>query len=208
MDMRVSKATAVVVQHVTERDVPWFMEWQREVSEASGAFPGSVGTEVYPPPGGRAGDWVAVVTFEDEPSLRAWLDSPERARLVERLRAAVGRFTLKLAPGGFGAWFAGCVGAQAPPGWKTALVVLLGLYPTVMLLSFFPGRLLTPMGFALSMLVGNALSVILLQWCVMPALNKVFGPWLTADPVRQRALHLGGLAAVLLLLAGLATLFR
>jgi len=210
VDMRISKATAVVVQRVADKDVPWFVEWQRGVNQASEAFPGYRGTDVYPPPGGLGGDWVAVVDFEDEHSLRAWLDSPVRRAWVERLKSRVGAFDLKVSPGGFGAWFAGCAGGQDVPipGWKIVLVVLLGLYPTVMCLALFPGPSLQPLGLAVSMLVGNALSVSILQWAVMPALNLAAGPWLKANGPGRRIASLAGLGVALALLAGLALLFR
>jgi hypothetical protein len=58
------------------------------------------------------------------------------------------------------------------------------------------------------MLIGNALSVSILQWAVMPALNVLLGPWLHANEPRGKAFSAGGLVLVLLLLAGLAVVFR
>jgi uncharacterized protein len=89
-----------------------------------------------------------------------------------------------------------------------ALVVLLGLYPTVMLLTIFPGPYTQPLGLALAMLIGNALSVCILQWGVMPLLNILLAPWLKANSDRQRVFSVGGLLLILVLLAGLVLLFR
>jgi hypothetical protein len=211
MDMRVSRATAVVVQRVPAASAQWFMEWQSGVTMASEIFSGYRGTEIYPPPGGQEGEWVAVISFEDEQSLQAWLDSPVRKEWVEKLQAHIGTFDLKVVPGGFGPWFAGCLNGQgqaSPPGWKMVLIVLLGLYPTVMLLTLFPGPYTQPLGLALAMLVGNALSVGLLQWVVMPVLNVLAGPWLAANSDKERTLSMAGVVAILTLLAGLALLFR
>ena len=46
-------------------------------------------------------------------------------------------FRLKTLPTGFGSWFAAQLDGPGdqPPSWKIALSVLLGLYPTVMLLT-------------------------------------------------------------------------
>jgi hypothetical protein len=101
---------------------------------------------------------VVVLHFDTAAALRGWLDSPERAGWVARLRDEVGEFRLRTLPGGFGPWF-----ADPPAPWKVALTVLLGLYPTVMLLTLFVGPHTSRLGLALSMLVGNALSVALLQ---------------------------------------------
>ena len=211
MDMRVSRATAVVVQKVPAASVEWFMEWQSGITSAAEPFAGYRGTEVYPPSGGREGEWVAVVSFEDEASLRAWLDSPVRKGWVEKLQAHIGAFDLKVVPGGFGPWFSNCLrgqGATPPPGWKMVLIVLLGLYPTVMLLTLFPGPYTQPLGMAVAMLIGNALSVSILQWVVMPVLNALSGPWLAANGEDKRTLSRAGLTVIVALLAGLTVYFH
>ena len=187
------------------------MEWQRGVSGAAESFAGYRGTDVYPPSDSERDEWVVVIHFDDEKLLQEWLGSPVRAQWVEKLQAQVGDFELKALPGGFGPWFAGL--AHGPegvptPSWKMALVVLLGLYPTVMLLTIFPGPYTEPLGLALAMLIGNALSVSILQWGVMPALNILLAPWLKANSDKQRAFSVGGLLLILVLLFGLALLFR
>jgi antibiotic biosynthesis monooxygenase (ABM) superfamily enzyme len=209
VELRVSRASAVVVQRVPPGLADWFMEWQRGISAAAEASPGYKGTDVFPPAEGQPDEWVVVLHFEDDRSLRRWLDSPVRAQWVDRLRARAGAFELKALPGGLGGWFAGLARgpAAAPPSWKMVLTVLLGLYPTVMLLSLFPGRYTQPLGLAVSMLIGNALSVCILQWAVMPVLNKVFAPWLKANTDEQRGLSIAGPFLIGFLLAGLAFLF-
>jgi antibiotic biosynthesis monooxygenase (ABM) superfamily enzyme len=49
-----------------------------------------------------------------------------------------------------------------------ALTVLLGLYPTVMLLTLTVGRATRPFRLAAAVLIGNALSVSILQDAVTP----------------------------------------
>jgi hypothetical protein len=151
-----------------------------------------------------------VIHFDGPETLRRWLDSPVRAEWIEKRRNELGEFRLKTLPTGFGAWFAGLVnGSEAAlPSWKIALSVLLALYPTVMVLAVCVGPYLSPLGLAVSMLVSNALSVAILQWAVTPALDPLLRPWLRANDQRQRAFSLGGLAAILLLLGGMAVLFR
>jgi len=65
-----------------------------------------------------------------------------------------------------------------------------------------------PLGSALAMLIGNAMSVSLLQYVVMPVLTRVFGPWLHANALNQRAKSLAGLGIVVLILATLTALFH
>jgi antibiotic biosynthesis monooxygenase (ABM) superfamily enzyme len=75
-------------------------------------------------------------------------------------------------------------------------------------LAIFVSPYMSPLGLAVSMLIGNALSVSILQWAVTPALNPLLGPWIAANEPRQRAYSLGGLVVILLLLFGMAILFR
>jgi hypothetical protein len=58
------------------------------------------------------------------------------------------------------------------------------------------------------MLISNALSVAILQWCVMPALNILLRPWLQAESRRRRALSIGGTLVIVLLLTGMAILLQ
>jgi uncharacterized protein len=211
VDTRVSKATAVIVHRVPAARFTAFLDWQKRVTEASEAFEGYRSTDIYPPAGGQAGEWVVLVNFAEESSLRKWLDSPVRRQWVERFQAEIGAFDLKVAPGGFGAWFSGCMrdqGAGVPPSWKMALVVLLGLYPTVMLLTLFPGPFMQPLGLAVSMLLANALSVSILQWVVMPVLNVLSAPWMAAQGASKRTLNRAGVAVIVVILIGLAVYFR
>jgi uncharacterized protein len=211
VEVRASRASAVVVQRVPAARADWFMEWQRGVTGAAEGFAGYRGTDVYPPTDNLRDEWVVVIQFDDEKSLQGWLDSSVRAQWVERLQAQVGNFELKALPGGFGSWFASlehCPEAVTPPSWKMALAVLLGLYPTVMVLTLFPGPYTQPLGLAWAMLIGNALSVSILQWAVMPVLNILLAPWLKANSEQQRAWSVGGLFLMIVLLMGLAVLFR
>jgi antibiotic biosynthesis monooxygenase (ABM) superfamily enzyme len=211
VDIQGARISTVVVQRVPADRVQRFLECQSGLTRAAEGFPGYKGTELYPPADDRNPEWVAVIHFNDQESLRRWIDSPIRSEWISKLHADIGEFRLKTLPTGFGAWFAGLVtgpeGAPPPP-WKMAMTVLLGLYPTVMLLALLVGPYLNPLGRAASMLIGNALSVVILQWVVMPPLTNALGPWLRANAAEKRAFSLGGIVLIGLLLGGLLVLFR
>ena len=176
MEVCVARASAAIVHQVPPAAVDWFLDWQRNIMAAAEQFPGYQGTDVYPPAGGQRNEWVAVIHFEDDESLERWLNSPVRAQWVDKLRAEVGEFELKKLPGGFSAWFARLnAPADEIPSWKMATTVFFGLYPTVMLLTIFVAPYTSWMGFSYSMLIGNALSVSILQWIVVPMLMKPLG---------------------------------
>ncbi|WP_300155609.1 hypothetical protein [Solidesulfovibrio sp.] len=210
MEVRVARASAVASQRVPPGREEWFLAWQRGVSAAAETFPGYRGADVYPPGPGQGEQWIAVIHFDAPEQLDAWLASPVRAQWVAKLRENVGDFELEAFSRGFGPWFACLRDAPdraAPAGWKMALVVLLGLYPTVMVLTLFPGPLLAPLGLPVSMLLGNAMSIAILQWGVMPLLSAAFATWLTASGPAGRRATLLGLAVIAACLALLVLFF-
>jgi antibiotic biosynthesis monooxygenase (ABM) superfamily enzyme len=211
LEVRGPSASSVVVHRVPPDGVERFLEWERGITRAAEGFPGYRATDLYPPADRRQAEWVAVIHFDTPEALQRWIDSPARAEWTGKLPREIGDFQLKTLPAGFGPWFAGLVrgpGGGLPPSWKMALAVLLALYPTVMVLTIFVSPVLSPLGFAVSMLIGNALSVALLQWALMPVVEAVLRPWLRAKADQGMALSVGGLLLILFLLAGMAVLFR
>jgi antibiotic biosynthesis monooxygenase (ABM) superfamily enzyme len=154
---------------------------------------------------------VTVIHFDDDESLERWLGSPIRAEWTKKLCDEIGEFQLKTLPSGFGAWFAGLdtgPEGEPPPSWKMAMTVLLGLYPTVMLIALLVGPYLTPLGMAVAMLISNTLSVAMTQWIVIPPLMNALGPWLRANTPDERASSFGGLLIIWLVLGGLAAVLH
>jgi len=211
MQVHGAQASSVIVHSLPPERVERFLELQRGITQAAEGFRGYEATDVYPPTEGQDANWVVIIHFDGPETLQRWLDSPERAEWVAKLRNEMGDFRLKSLPTGFGAWFAGLVNESPeglPPSWKMALTVLLALYPTVMLLAILFVPYISPLGLAVSMLISNTLSVSILQWAVMPVLEKLLGPWLRANQARRRTYSLGGLVVILALLGGMALLFR
>jgi uncharacterized protein len=210
-DLAGTRVSTVVVQRVPADRVPRFLECQRALIGAAKDFPGYQSTELIPPSDERSEEWVATLHFDDKPSLDRWLDSPIRAEWVKKLRDDIGDFELKTLPSGFGIWFAGlATGPDRPPpaGWKIAMTVLLGLYPTVMLLFVLIGPYLNPLGMAAGMLISNTLSVAIGQWLTMPLLTNVLRPWFAANTPDKRVLSIGVLVLMWLFLGLLVVLFR
>ena len=208
LDVHASRSSAVVVQRVSPADVEAFLEWQREVDRAAEGFAGYNRTEIFPPAAGRGDEWVVLIHFHDEESLTRWLNSPERARRVEELRAKIGNFDLQTLKDGFGRMVrparSGSDRVGGPGRVEDGPTVLLALFPTVMILTIFIGPLTSPLGLAASMLIGNALSISILQWVVMPRLTKGLDPWLRGGPSAWRWTPV----LILLTLALLTALFR
>src|SRR5262245_24209285 len=160
LNLHRAEASSVIVHNVAPANEPRFLEWMEGITAVAETFPGYQNTEIYPPADKSHPQWVVVVHFDELDSLDRWLRSDERKQWITKLDRNIADYKLKSLSEGFGPWFGSDFAdgsAQIPAGWKMALSVWLGLYPTVMLLSIFVGPYLNPLGFAVAMLISNAL---------------------------------------------------
>lgn len=190
-----------------------FVSAQSEVTLASSEFPGYEGTILFP--ADSSGQWMSVLRFRTADQLAAWIRSCERQEALPRLRNELTRDFSELprsAP--FGSTVRVADGqTKITPGWKSAMLVVLCLYPTVILLSKSLAPALGDLGLeqAPAMFVGNVVSVALLQWVLVPAASRPFRRWL--DPidgasVRVSAIGAGIVTAAYAALLAIFTLVR
>jgi antibiotic biosynthesis monooxygenase (ABM) superfamily enzyme len=208
LEVRGVRASSVIVQRIPPEKAEVFMQWQRGISAAAAEAPGYQTTEVYPPSSGQQ-EWVVVIHFDDAKRLQDWLDSPRRAEWVAKLPSEIHDFRLKTLPSGFASWFVGLGPDVAPaPHWKLFLAVLFMLYPMVMLITLFLSPYTIPrFGLAGALLIGNVISVALLEWFGGAAITGLLGPWLRAKGKEGRALSLAGLVLIVLALGAMAFVF-
>ena len=64
------------------------------------------------------------------------------------------------------------------------------------------------LGTAFAMLVGNILSVAILEWAVMPLVNRALAPWLGAHGRDGRLVSVVGAALIVVAVLGMALVFR
>ena len=183
-----------------------FRAVQARLVAASSQFPGYEGTVLLPADDGK--EWLSVLRFRTAAQLTSWLQSPERDRALPGLRSSLTK--------GFSAVssttpFATTVRIQdgrtlMTPSWKSAMLVLLVLYPTVMVLSRFFGPLLDHAGAQpwLALWVSQILSVSALQWWLMPNITRPFKRWL--DPVDGAGWRIGALGALVVVVGYALTL--
>ena len=78
--------------------------WNQRITAAETQYPGFQGHRLNPPIPGVQDDWVTILTFDTEDHLDAWLNSPERHKLLD---AATGfsRGARPQGPHGFDQWF-------------------------------------------------------------------------------------------------------
>ena len=176
--------TVVATHRVDGEREEAFRAFQSKMTEAERASPGFRGADLFPPVPGVQRDWTAMYRFDSAAHLDAWLQSPRRAALLAA-HEEFGDFDLHRVSSSFGSWFSFSdqgAGDGGPATWKTALSVLLGLYPTVVLLTLGISELWPGADLWQSLLLGNLCSVSLLSWVVMPIVTRALRFWLTPDP--------------------------
>jgi antibiotic biosynthesis monooxygenase (ABM) superfamily enzyme len=177
-----------------------FRAVQSRLVAASSQFPGYEGTILLPDDTGD--DWLSILRFRTTAQLSAWLRSSERDTALPGLRSSLTK--------GFSAVssttpFATTVRVQdgrtlMTPNWKSAMLVLLVLYPTVMVLSRFFVPVLDHAGAGpwLALWVSQIASVSALQWWLMPNVTRPFRTWL--DPIDGAGLRISAIGAAVVIL--------
>lgn len=148
-----------------------------------------------------AGESISLLRFRTDNQLVAWLSSDERMNALSGLRSSLTHeFAMVSSTTAFGATIRHENGRTAvTPNWKTVMLILLVLYPTVMLLSRFFGPVLDEMGAEpwLAMWISQVVSLAALQWALMPWAGRLFRRWLDPIDGAGRRISVQGAAVML-----------
>ena len=181
-----SPVAAVITTRVRPGCEEEYRAWERRIAAAQASYPGFQGYRFEPPIPGVQENYVAILRFESEETLKGWMDSPERHGLLEQAKALTDDVHARIVRSGFSQW---CPDAHAQaPAWKMNMIVLLLLYPVVFLFGLWVHTpiLMHGMGlpFWLALFIGNVASVIILNYLV-PWVSAGFRWWLSPAPKRS-----------------------
>jgi uncharacterized protein len=194
------------VSHGMEAD---FHAAHGRLTTAAAQFSGYEGTAIFPP--GTSGEWMSLIRFRTEPQLSAWLGSPQRTEVLPPVRSSLTKdFSVFAQTTPLGTTVRRVNGKTAmTPSWKTAMLLLMVLYPMVMLQSRFVAPVIGKLGAQpwLSVWIGQVVSVALMQWWLMPTVSSWCRRWL--DPVDGADLRISlrGAATAVLVYAASLTVF-
>ncbi|MEX1294784.1 MAG: antibiotic biosynthesis monooxygenase [Candidatus Limnocylindrales bacterium] len=179
-----------------------FLAWSTRVAEAQASFEGFISYQVEPPIAGVQDDWIAILSYDTDAHMRAWLSSPQRAALLAEESSFDERARVHIVRNELDAWFNTGGEGQAAPAWKRNMLVLLVLYPVVFLTAAWVQEpLLSGNGlpFWLALFVANIISVVALGWLLVPAAHRVFGWWLYPRGRTKSVATVVGVAVVVVL---------
>jgi uncharacterized protein len=206
-----SPVSAVISTRIKPGQEAAYRAWEQRIAAAQAKAPGFQGYRFEPPVPGVQEDWLAILRFDSEANLQAWLDSPERKKLLREAEAFTVEFHARIARTGFEQWFPlSAPGASPPAAWKQNMLVLLMLYPVVFLFGLFVQNPLlsgwAALPFAVALFIGNVVSVLLLNYLV-PWTSTRFAWWLEPAGPNRRWIEIGGTALVVALYALMVLVF-
>ena len=173
-----------------------YRDWVDRIRQVEAKFPGYQGLQLQPPIPGLQDDWVSLLRFDTAEHLNAWLESDARRDALEEVEPFIDKREQQVATA-FSGWFTfGDAPGQAPPSWKQSMIVLLTLYPIVMLELLFLNPLTQSLGMAESTFIGNALSVAVTGFLLIPLALRAFKWWLLPRPNNSSRVEAAGIALI------------
>ncbi|HVE15891.1 MAG TPA: antibiotic biosynthesis monooxygenase [Chthoniobacterales bacterium] len=180
-----------------------YREWSVRIQAAQAKYPGYQGMYLQPPEE-KGGLWTTIIRFETAAHLEGWMAAPERKELLRESKAFIEHEQLTRLATSFPGWVpVNPETGKGPPDWKTAMLVLLGLFPIVMLEMKF----LSPIWSWLSLnssfatFVGNSISVAATSFVTMPLFVRWFGWWLFLNDDSPRGATPRGVLILIVLFA-------
>lgn len=202
-----TNVTQVILSQVRPGMEEAYREWAARIQSAQSQYPGYRGMYLQPP-SNTGGYWTTLLRFDTAEHLEGWLAAPERAKLLQESKTFIEKEELMRLATSFPGWVPiNPLTGKGPPDWKTALLVLLGLYPIVVLELRFLNPLLRGFNSSLATFIGNTLSVAGTTFITMPVFIRAFGWWLFLDKTSAKWATPAGLCILSALFAVEVALF-
>lgn len=195
--------TEVFVTQISPAKEMEYRKWTAKMHQYEAKFPGFKGVFVQAPAKGLGKHWITLLQFDTQENLDRWLASEERRKILEESKSLISTLESHRIYSPFAGWFKSIqeISGEVPPVWKQTLIVLLVLFPIVMLEMRFLNPWTAGLNPSLAMFIGNAISVTLISWPMMPLAIFVLGWWLTPQAgYRLRNTLFGALLVLILYL--------
>lgn len=213
-DMPAAKYAGMVIAaietQVRQERISAFAVWAQKIQAVQAGFTGYRGSYLQPPSFGREGRWVTILRFDSPENLENWFNSSERKELLAEANQFINAVNIKVHTEVFPGWFPiDQATGERPSSWKTAILVILGLYPLLMMQRRFLLPLLAGNNTALVVAFTTIMSVCLVTGITMPILVRSFKWWLLPSKhERTKKTIAGCLLAVFILMLEIAALWH
>lgn len=180
----VADGATVVINHRIRRDCHAAYErWTEEISPLCRQSPGFLDWHMVRPVAGVTETFTVIIRFDTAEHLRAWMESPQRQQLIDKVRPLFVERDDYYIRSGLDFWF-------SPPGekpkvpvrWKQFLVTWSAIFPLVILVAGLVVPAFRALGLPaeppLVTLPITAIVVWLMVYVVMPRYTRLVQRWL------------------------------
>jgi antibiotic biosynthesis monooxygenase (ABM) superfamily enzyme len=176
-------STVVITHKVREGRHGDYEDWLKEIIPVCQAWPGFLDRHIVRPIPGLTETYTVIIRFDTQAHLRGWLESSDRARLIEKVQPLFVTGDDFFVSSGLDFWFTpGGAKAKVPVRWKQYLVTWSAIYPLVLVVPPVVGRTMgylgAPTGHVLTTLFATGAVVFLMVYVVMPRYTKLIQRWL------------------------------
>lgn len=175
------EVTELLVTQVTPGMEQAYLKWIAKIHQMEAKFPGFRGVYVESPNNRKGGNWITLLKFDNAENLDHWLISPERAKMLRESDFLFTSLESHSVLSPYVGWFASLEkkGETPPPVWKQTMLILLVLFPIVMLELKYLSPLTGDLNKSVANFIGNAISVTLLAWPMVPLAIRCLSWWLS-----------------------------
>ncbi|MDJ0717736.1 MAG: antibiotic biosynthesis monooxygenase [Prochloraceae cyanobacterium] len=193
-----------------ENEEKW-LKWNDKIHGVMSSFPGFIGSDIQPSTIQQKGGnktWIVNFQFDSLENLKNWLDSPERAKLIEEGSNLYESSVVSQVASGFGSWF----DMKRPDGtgvakWKMPLIVEMALYPALVFQAVVTPFVNEWFGFPVGLLINTFYLGFLMQYFLVPWVQKLMNFWLLPQRHEEKKINIIGLVLSLLYLVIIAYIY-
>jgi antibiotic biosynthesis monooxygenase (ABM) superfamily enzyme len=176
-------ATVVITHRVRAGAQAGYDDWLNEIGPVCRAAPGHLDWQIVRPVAGLTTSYTVIIRFDTPDDLRRWMESPERRRLIEKVRPFLADDDDYTIHSGLDFLFTP-KGAKTkvPVRWKQFLLTWSAIYPLSLAVPFAVVPLMRFAGLPerrwLNGLLVTGTIVLLMVYLVMPRYTKLVRRWL------------------------------
>lgn len=176
-------ATVVITHRVRGSRHAEYERWLEEIVPLCQSSPGHLDWHIVRPISGLTETYTVIIRFDTEESLKTWIASSARHKLIERVQPLLVGADDFYISSGLDFWFtpAGAK-AKVPVRWKQYLVTWSAIYPLALGVPFLVKPAIQSAGvstnYLLTTLAVTAVVVFLMVYVVMPRYTRLVQRWL------------------------------
>ena len=176
-------ATVVITHRVCHDKHDEYERWMVKIMPVAKAAPGHLDWQLIRPISGLSETFTIVLRFDSRSNLQRWMQSPQRAALIDEVRPLLVNGDDFYISSGLDFWFTpGGAKAQLPVRWKQFLLTWSAIFPLVLFNTWLVSEIFALLGLSahpvVTTLILTALVVFLMIYVVMPRYTKLVHRWL------------------------------